>query len=247
VASSYTTSRGQTEFLDGGTYGESALTSYDIGWRPIPQVKGTKVPPRGLRYKRYREEPLPRDQVVSWVKAYPNCDIGFLTGRGPDHFVIDVDERNDGLRTLHSMPELGDDMYHTLLGYSPNGLHAHFRLGGRELPSTQHTIGPGIDTKGEGGYVKVPPSAGYGFYRGGLVPLEEVQVLPEWVVEVLAPEPPPPKTPVSKEPRVPDQKLRERELKTPVSPATRDDHEGDTVGEHEFVTMLSPWWSLLAS
>jgi hypothetical protein len=32
-----------------------------------------------------------------------------------------------------------------------------------------------------------------------------------------------------------------------VSPATRDDHEGDTVGEHEFVTMLSPWWSLLAS
>jgi hypothetical protein len=32
-----------------------------------------------------------------------------------------------------------------------------------------------------------------------------------------------------------------------LSPATRDDHEGDTVGEHEFVTMLSPWWSLLAS
>jgi hypothetical protein len=25
-----------------------------------------------------------------------------------------------------------------------------------------------------------------------------------------------------------------------VSPATLDDHEGDTVGEHEFVTMLSP-------
>jgi len=29
-----------------------------------------------------------------------------------------------------------------------------------------------------------------------------------------------------------------------VSPATVDDHEGDTVGEHEFVNMLSPWWSL---
>ena len=25
-----------------------------------------------------------------------------------------------------------------------------------------------------------------------------------------------------------------------VSPATLDDHEGDTFGEHEFVTMLSP-------
>jgi hypothetical protein len=32
-----------------------------------------------------------------------------------------------------------------------------------------------------------------------------------------------------------------------VSPATRDDHEGDTVGEHDFVAMLSPRWSLLAS
>jgi hypothetical protein len=32
-----------------------------------------------------------------------------------------------------------------------------------------------------------------------------------------------------------------------VSPATFDDHEGDTSGEHELVNMLSPWWSLLAS
>jgi len=32
-----------------------------------------------------------------------------------------------------------------------------------------------------------------------------------------------------------------------LSPATRDDHEGDTVGEHDFVAMLSPRWSLLAS
>lgn len=35
--------------------------------------------------------------------------------------------------------------------------------------------------------------------------------------------------------------------RSPVSPATLDDHEGDTVREHEFVNMLSPWWSLLAS
>ena len=28
-----------------------------------------------------------------------------------------------------------------------------------------------------------------------------------------------------------------------LSPATLDDHEGDTVGEHEFVNMLSPSWS----
>jgi hypothetical protein len=31
-----------------------------------------------------------------------------------------------------------------------------------------------------------------------------------------------------------------------VSAVTLDDHEGDTVGEHEFVNMVSPWWSLLA-
>ena len=212
MASSYTTSRGQTGFLDGGTYGESAPTSYDMGWWPIPLVQGRKVPPRGVRYKRYREEPLPRDQVISWVKAYPNCDIGFLTGRGPNHFVIDVDERNYGLQTLHSMPELGDDMYHTLHGYSPNGLHGHFRQGDRDLPSTQHAIGPGIDTKGEGGYVKVPPSAGYGFYSRGLVPLEDVPVFPDSVVELLQGHQSL-KNLVDKEPHVPSRKVRERELK----------------------------------
>ena len=32
-----------------------------------------------------------------------------------------------------------------------------------------------------------------------------------------------------------------------MSPAMLDDHEGDTFAEHEFVIMLSPWWSSLAS
>jgi hypothetical protein len=35
-------------------------------------------------------------------------------------------------------------------------------------------------------------------------------------------------------------------LRRLLSPATLDDHEGDTVGEHEFVNMLSPLSSLLA-
>ena len=100
-------------------------------------------------------------------------------------------------------------MYHTIHGYSPDGLHGHFRQGDRELPSPGDAIGPGIDTKGEGGYVKVPPSTGYGFYRGGLVPLEELQVLSDSMVEVLAPEAPPPKTPVSKGPYAPNENARD--------------------------------------
>lgn len=32
-----------------------------------------------------------------------------------------------------------------------------------------------------------------------------------------------------------------------MSPARLDEHEGDRFGEHEFVNMLSPWWSSLAS
>jgi hypothetical protein len=32
-----------------------------------------------------------------------------------------------------------------------------------------------------------------------------------------------------------------------MSPAALDDHEGATVGEHEFVNMPSPRWSLLTS
>jgi hypothetical protein len=42
-------------------------------------------------------------------------------------------------------------------------------------------------------------------------------------------------------------KLMIRHPRGMLSPATLDDHQGDTVSEHEFVNMLSPWWSLLAS
>jgi len=47
--------------------------------------------------------------------------------------------------------------------------------------------------------------------------------------------------------QMPPMKLVVASAPSVVSPATRDDHEGDTVGEHDFVAMLSPRWSLLAS
>jgi hypothetical protein len=34
-----------------------------------------------------------------------------------------------------------------------------------------------------------------------------------------------------------------QEVDRPLSPATFDVHEGDTIHEDLFVNMLSPWWS----
>jgi Bifunctional DNA primase/polymerase, N-terminal len=107
-------------------------------------------------------------QIRQWWQRWPSALIGVPTGRASGFVVLDIDVKDPRSYGYDTLAELGlailpvTRMVHT----SSDGLHLHFDPGGHEIRNTAgekgRGIGPGLDWRGEGGYVIVP-SAGGGY------------------------------------------------------------------------------------
>jgi hypothetical protein len=106
-------------------------------------------------------------RICEWFVDNPGALIGMPTGAISGYVVLDVDVKN-GVWGFDTLDELGfavlpaTPMVHTRSG----GLHIYFRAPEHELRNTSgkhgRGIGPGLDWRGDGGYVILPsPSSGY--------------------------------------------------------------------------------------
>jgi hypothetical protein len=122
--------------------------------------------------------------IRRWWTLWPNALIGLPTGRVSGLWVLDVDVKRpeaNGFDTL-------DDLGHSILPESPmvhtqsDGLHVYFDAGERELKCSAGLLGPGLDVRGDGGYVILPsPGSGYRWdpqWNFGTVPLAPA---PDWL------------------------------------------------------------------
>lgn len=147
---------------------DAALDYLKRGWPVIP---GHNPLPNGLcscqrlncdrpgKHPRIQwrefEHKLPSEAMVrNWWRRWPEASVIVLTGRLSGLLVVDIDPRSGGDENVHDLhlPETVT----TLTG--GGGEHYWF-----EYPaSTEITIGanalPGIDWRGQGGYVVAPPS-----------------------------------------------------------------------------------------
>lgn len=102
--------------------------------------------------------------IVAWWTAHPTAGIGLDCGRS-NRTVVDVDVKKGALGRatsrwlLERYPEAfaAAELYATPSG----GFHFHFAGAGK---SGTGTLGPGVDTRGVGGYVLLPPSTAFGKY-----------------------------------------------------------------------------------
>jgi hypothetical protein len=121
--------------------------------------------------------------------------IGIPTGRASGRVVIDVDPRHDGNTWLsENQNRLPPTLTH---GTPRGGEHLAFRdPPDVEIRNSQGRIAPGVDVRGTGGYVIVPPSKGYTIKHND--PLAD---MPQWLVTAcLKPERPPPPPPGPRRP-----------------------------------------------
>jgi hypothetical protein len=107
--------------------------------------------------------------IDAWLSRWPDALIGAPTGQAMGAVVLDVDVKRLDANGFDSLADLG----HAILPQTPmvhtasGGLHVYFeRPGHLEIRNTagRHGagIGPGLDWRGEGGYVIVPsPDSGY--------------------------------------------------------------------------------------
>lgn len=157
------------------------------GWSIIPIVPGTKVPPAGFPLADY----LSGRKRMDPASFPPDHDVAIVTGAPSGIVVVDIDPRNGGSLedTLAHFQEFSDE---TLTVTTRSGgqhiycLYAPLRSGKSALP--------GVDLKGDGGYVLAPPSSGYVAKDGGLArlpvsltkPAPSTEQRDPWVADTLA-------------------------------------------------------------
>ena len=96
------------------------------------------------------------EQIQRWWKKWPNANIGIATGRISGIVVIDIDGAVGG-RNIKLLQRRCGKLPPTLTSQTGNGAHIVFRSGGHEYRN-RTGIYPGIDVRGDGGYIVAPPS-----------------------------------------------------------------------------------------
>jgi hypothetical protein len=100
----------------------------------------------------FRDATRDPGQIREWWGLEPNFNVGLATGAVSNVFVVDVDgpEAERELQRLELPP--------TIEAITARGRHLYFEHPNTPIQNTAGKIAPGIDTRGDGGYVLAPPS-----------------------------------------------------------------------------------------
>jgi hypothetical protein len=125
------------------------------------------------------------ERITEIFSRWPGGNVGLKTGRASGTVIIDVDPRDGGMETLGRLQAEHGYLPPTRL-HATGGGGFHFALrypeGVVEVPS--RTIGPGMEVKGEGAGVVLPPSNHTSRGRHEVLINAPLAPLPSWVVEV---------------------------------------------------------------
>ena len=138
---------------------KAALAALALGLRPIPCGKDKKPL---VAWKPYQEQAPTADEVREWWTIWPRARLAVLTGTPGGLDVLDFDVGHA------AWPGNGQELPTTCVTRTPTGgTHYLFRHtdGVRNSAST---LARGVDVRGEGGYVLIPPSPGYSVVLGNL-------------------------------------------------------------------------------
>lgn len=154
-------------------YAREGLPVFPVA--PVDPVSGNCGCREGPACQQVGKHPLVRwtdqsstdaDQVRSWWSWKPDANIGVPTGERSGVVVVDIDRHHGGLGTRAELEAAGFVFPPTLAAHTrAGGWHFFYQApDGRRVPNTTGALAgvgdiPGIDVRGDGGYVIVAPSA----------------------------------------------------------------------------------------
>lgn len=173
-----------------------ALSYLDDEWSVLPVC--TPVPNTGrcqqhgdckhpgkiplIKWARYQDQLPTCQEVTDWWTRWPTANIGCATGETSGFVVVDL----DGELAIHTAAERGyDEDAPSAFTGRVGGRHLYFRY--RPDAPTLFAKSGGIDFRGHGGYVCLPPSlhASGRRYKWDRAPgAGMLPALPDWVIEL---------------------------------------------------------------
>jgi hypothetical protein len=132
-------------------------------------------------------------QVEEWWRKWPNAMVAVPTGprSGMWAFDSDVDfaKGTDGAKTLKWLLAQYGELPKTLTNNTPRG-GKHFIFAwtaGLSIRNSAGKVGPGLDVRGDGGYICLPPSRRADGVRYEWDPdgTDKPVLAPDWLVELI--------------------------------------------------------------
>ncbi len=107
----------------------------------------------------YKDSAIESRIIEKWWSTWPDANIGIATGKVSGLAILDIDPDKGGWDSLKKLEEENGALPKTLtVSTGGGGQHYYFKNPETGFKSTGGALGPGIDTRGKGGYVIAPPS-----------------------------------------------------------------------------------------
>ncbi len=158
----------------------------------FPLAQGTKIPTKGSHG--CRDATSDSDVARARWKKWPGANIGAATGSQSVFWVLDID-LPDGPKSLAALEAEHGPLPLTVEASTPRGgRHLYWRHV-KGIRNSAGRIGTGLDVRGDGGSIVLPPSvlSNGGQYRWVKNGAGAIADAPEWLVKLMLPPPPPPK------------------------------------------------------
>ena len=161
----------------------AAIALAKTGMAILPCVARGKVPatPHGVK-----DATIDAATIDAWWQECPEANIGIACGTVSGVFVVDIDGDN-GEASMRKLEAEHGALPPTVEVITGNGRHCYFRLG-EPIGNSVGRIGPGVDTRGHGGYVLAPPSVHPSGrrYEWSVDTATEFADAPDWLRELIS-------------------------------------------------------------
>jgi hypothetical protein len=167
---------------------DSALAYARRGWSVIPlrpREKRPLIPWAPSQHRRADEA-----TIRQWFERWPDANVGIVTGAVSSLVVVDVDPLHGGDASLERLQQAHDPLPGTIEAVTGGGgRHLYFAHPGGLVPNKVGLL-PGIDLRGDGGFVVAPPSVHpsgrrYAWRAPGLPEAARPAPVPSWLGELV--------------------------------------------------------------
>ena len=126
-------------------------------------------------------------KIRRWWQMWPTANVAIRTGAISGLVVLDRNDHKGGADSLEELERTYSPLPETVLALTGGGgVHYVFAHPGSHVPTAVDLLGPGLDTRADGGYIIAPPSLHKSGKRYTWEVLHEpddtpVAPLPDWV------------------------------------------------------------------
>lgn len=177
-----------------------AQSYLELGWSVIPVEPGGKRPL--VRWEAFQHKRASERDLRRWLRRWPDANVGIVTGAISGLLVLDVDPRHGGDRSLAGLEHRHGPLPDTVESVSGGGgRHVYFAHPGGIIHNRAALV-PGIDLRGDGGMIVVPPSRhpsgrDYAWRASHGPDMMTPAPLPPWLLVLLQPAAPQPGHPAA--------------------------------------------------